>query len=64
MKFSTISAALTVAFASLTTAAPVNVTFTEESLVKRGGGGISVTPHAQYSSSVGVLGCKIDTNRV
>jgi len=25
---------------------------------------ISVTPHDQYSSSVGVLGCKIDTNRV
>lgn len=24
----------------------------------------SITPHAQYSSSVGVLGCKIDTNRV
>lgn len=26
--------------------------------------GISATPHASYSSSVGVLGCKIDTNRV
>jgi len=26
--------------------------------------GISVTPHQQYSSSVGVLGCKIDPNRV
>ncbi|KAL8369729.1 hypothetical protein RB595_000183 [Gaeumannomyces hyphopodioides] len=25
---------------------------------------ISITPHQQYSSSVGVLGCKIDTNRV
>lgn len=25
---------------------------------------ISVTPHASYSSSVGVLGCKINTNRV
>uniref|UniRef100_A0A8H7K2Y7 Uncharacterized protein n=1 Tax=Bionectria ochroleuca TaxID=29856 RepID=A0A8H7K2Y7_BIOOC len=25
---------------------------------------ISVTPHAEYSSSIGVLGCKIDTNRV
>ena len=24
----------------------------------------SITPHAQYSSSVGVLGCMIDTNRV
>ncbi|KZL87253.1 hypothetical protein CI238_12182 [Colletotrichum incanum] len=27
-------------------------------------GSVSVTPHAQYSSSVGVLGCKIDANRV
>lgn len=26
--------------------------------------GISVTPHASYSSSVGVLGCKINVNRV
>ena len=25
---------------------------------------ISITPHAQYSSSIGVLGCHIDTNRV
>lgn len=25
---------------------------------------VPVTPHASYSSSVGVLGCKIDTNRV
>ncbi|KAH7112857.1 hypothetical protein B0J11DRAFT_597625 [Dendryphion nanum] len=25
--------------------------------------GVSITPHAQYSSSVGVLGCHIDTNR-
>ncbi|KAH8896695.1 hypothetical protein GQ53DRAFT_778692 [Thozetella sp. PMI_491] len=25
---------------------------------------VSVTPHDMYSSSVGVLGCKIDTNRV
>jgi hypothetical protein len=31
---------------------------------KRDGGGISVTPHEQYSSSIGVLGCKINTNRV
>ncbi|KAK2134164.1 hypothetical protein NOF04DRAFT_1367361 [Fusarium oxysporum II5] len=23
-----------------------------------------ITPHAEYSSSVGVLGCKVDTNRV
>lgn len=26
--------------------------------------GISVTPHASFSSSIGVLGCKINTNRV
>ncbi|KAF1967949.1 hypothetical protein BU23DRAFT_279957 [Bimuria novae-zelandiae CBS 107.79] len=26
--------------------------------------GISITPHEQYSSSIGVLGCLIDTNRV
>lgn len=26
--------------------------------------GISITPHAQFSSSIGVLGCLIDTNRV
>lgn len=25
---------------------------------------ITITPHVQYSSSIGVLGCKIDTNRV
>ncbi|KAG7424294.1 hypothetical protein IWW34DRAFT_640437 [Fusarium oxysporum f. sp. albedinis] len=27
-------------------------------------GSVSITPHDQYSSSIGVLGCKIDTNRV
>ncbi|KAK4206215.1 hypothetical protein QBC37DRAFT_445137 [Rhypophila decipiens] len=26
--------------------------------------GVSITPHDRYSSSVGVLGCHIDTNRV
>lgn len=31
--------------------------------VKRSGG-ISITPHDSYSSSIGVLGCKINTNRV
>jgi hypothetical protein len=31
--------------------------------VKRSGA-VSVTPHDMYSSSVGVLGCKIDVNRV
>lgn len=29
-----------------------------------GSGTYSVTPHASFSSSVGVLGCKIDYNRV
>lgn len=29
-----------------------------------GSGTYSVTPHTSYSSSVGVLGCKIDYNRV
>ncbi|KAI1391006.1 uncharacterized protein F4822DRAFT_426858 [Hypoxylon trugodes] len=33
------------------------------SLTKRDNG-ISVTPHDRYSSSIGVLGCKINTNRV
>ncbi|KAF2727508.1 hypothetical protein EJ04DRAFT_505597 [Polyplosphaeria fusca] len=28
------------------------------------GTGISITPHDKFSSSVGVLGCKINTNRV
>ncbi|CRK25298.1 hypothetical protein BN1723_018210, partial [Verticillium longisporum] len=27
-------------------------------------GSASITPHDQYSSSIGVLGCKINTNRV
>lgn len=35
---------------------------TEMVLQKRGI--ISATPHVEYSSSVGVLGCKINTNRV
>lgn len=29
-----------------------------------GSGDISVTPHDMYSSSIGVLGCKVDTNRI
>ncbi|KAG5983866.1 hypothetical protein E4U55_006929 [Claviceps digitariae] len=28
------------------------------------GQAVSVTPHEQYSSSIGALGCKLDTNRV
>ncbi len=31
---------------------------------KRAGGAISITPHDEYSSSIGVLGCKINTNNV
>lgn len=26
--------------------------------------GMSITPHDKYSSSIGVLGCKVDTNRI
>ncbi|KAI1466390.1 uncharacterized protein F4812DRAFT_460663 [Daldinia caldariorum] len=33
-------------------------------ILSRDSGSISVTPHYRYSSSAGVLGCKIDTNRV
>ena len=32
--------------------------------VFRRSGSCSVTPHAEYSSSIGVPGCKINTNRV
>ncbi|KAG8664869.1 hypothetical protein FPOAC1_003912 [Fusarium poae] len=28
------------------------------------GASVFITPHAEYSSSVGVLGCKVDTNRI
>ncbi|KAI5237622.1 hypothetical protein E4T47_07466 [Aureobasidium subglaciale] len=55
MQFS-VSAILTV-LAATAAALP-----TEKVLQKRGT--ISATPHVEYSSSVGVLGCKIDTNRV
>lgn len=43
-------------------AATVTALPTKEVLSKRQT--ISVTPHVEYSSSVGVLGCKINTNRV
>jgi hypothetical protein len=33
-------------------------------LISAGNGSVPVTPHDSYSSSVGVLGCKINTNRV
>lgn len=29
-----------------------------------GGGGISITPHDVYGSSIGVLGCKVNVNRI
>lgn len=32
--------------------------------VKRDSGTVSITPHDVYSSSIGVLGCKIDVNHV
>jgi hypothetical protein len=47
------SLAALLAGAAFTSAAPVTAS-----------DGISVTPHDQYSSSVGVLGCKINTDRV
>ncbi|KAH6686654.1 hypothetical protein F5X68DRAFT_134708 [Plectosphaerella plurivora] len=34
------------------------------SIPRSNSGSASVTPHVQYSSSIGVLGCKINTNRV
>lgn len=45
---------LAVASATLASAASIRATTASA----------STTPHEQYSSSVGVLGCKIDTNRV
>ncbi|KAB5583195.1 hypothetical protein GE09DRAFT_1077993 [Coniochaeta sp. 2T2.1] len=50
--FTTIISVL--AGAALTMAAPLNSRAT----------GVSITPHDMYSSSVGVLGCKINTDRV
>lgn len=32
--------------------------------VKRDGGSVSITPHDVYGSSIGVLGCKVDVNRI
>ncbi|KAK5166526.1 uncharacterized protein LTR77_008069 [Saxophila tyrrhenica] len=53
MKTSTIFAAAT----AITTATSLTIP------VKRGTG-VSITPHDRYSSSIGVLGCKLDVNRV
>lgn len=52
---------LSIATALLAASAAVSAVPTKHS--KRGGTA-SVTPHEQYSSSVGVPGCKINTNRV
>ncbi|CAM1508717.1 Fc.00g055650.m01.CDS01 [Cosmosporella sp. VM-42] len=54
-------------FASFTTLLIAYAAFANAASIpaRRGDfGSISVTPHAQYSSSIGVLGCKINVNRV
>ncbi|KAI1462341.1 hypothetical protein F4805DRAFT_130404 [Annulohypoxylon moriforme] len=48
----------------LTCAAAVSATAIPSSAPAKRGDSISVTPHDRYSSSIGVLGCKINTNRV
>lgn len=50
----------TLLLASLVCAAPKN----KEDEDDKDSGTVWVTPHDSYSSSVGVLGCKIDTDRV
>lgn len=55
MLFNLFSLAAVLAISGSTTAVP---------LTSGDGGSISVTPHDQYSSSAGVLGCKINTDRV
>ncbi|KAI0881032.1 uncharacterized protein GGS22DRAFT_173171 [Annulohypoxylon maeteangense] len=49
----------------LTSAAAVSAAVipSSSSAPEKRGGSISVTPHDSYSSSIGVLGCKINTNR-
>ncbi|KAF2748090.1 hypothetical protein M011DRAFT_458001 [Sporormia fimetaria CBS 119925] len=49
-------AAITLSLAALASAAPTAGQWASTS--------VSVTPHDKFSSSVGVLGCHIDTNRV
>lgn len=53
--FTSVAAILAAASATLVSGA---------ALAPRDSGVASMTPHDSYSSSVGVLGCKIDTNRV
>ncbi|KAI1406449.1 hypothetical protein F4819DRAFT_158706 [Hypoxylon fuscum] len=54
------------ALSFLTSAAAVSAAALPSSALpaKRASGSASVTPHDRYSSSVGVLGCKINVNRV
>ncbi|KAH6897335.1 hypothetical protein B0T10DRAFT_182707 [Thelonectria olida] len=51
------------AFTALLAAASATMA-SAAAIAPRGAGSASMTPHDMYSSSVGVLGCKINTNRV
>ncbi|KAI5924693.1 hypothetical protein F4810DRAFT_662899 [Camillea tinctor] len=57
----TLNALLTLLAASSAAGTPLAV---KRSFSTRQGTGISITPHDKYSSSIGVLGCKINVNRV
>ncbi|KAI4867278.1 hypothetical protein F4820DRAFT_214303 [Hypoxylon rubiginosum] len=67
MLFSALSL-LTSAAAVSATALPSSFSSSSSSAAaapaKRASGSISVTPHDKFASSLGVLGCKINTNRV
>lgn len=60
MRLRTVPAALGWYAALWATTAPTAVMAGDEG----GGGTVWITPHDSYSSSVGVLGCKVDTNRI
>ncbi|QPC71351.1 hypothetical protein HYE68_002103 [Fusarium pseudograminearum] len=51
-------------FVSLSIARDSNSTTTNNNQYAATSGTVWATPHDSYSSSIGVLGCKIDTNRV
>ena len=52
-------------FAKFTTIIAATAALVSANPLPRGeSGSASITPHDMYSSSIGVLGCKIDTNRV
>lgn len=51
------------AFTALLAAASATMA-SAAALAPRGSGTAGMTPHDQYSSSIGVLGCKVNTNRV